>query len=58
MFSVLVSITILFSMIVSNYLEQREFCQSVEIYQLDWDTRITVAKLKYPETNDGIWEWL
>ena len=45
------------SIFVSMVLERKEFEESVDIYQLSYNLRSSVAHLKHPETNDGIWEW-
>lgn len=48
---------IIISIIVFKILDKKEFDESVEIYQLSWDQRVKFAHLKYPKSNDGIWEW-
>lgn len=58
-FWIVLGIAFFFSLLilVNRVLERKEFEESVDIYQLPYDLRSSVAHLKHPETNDGIWEW-
>jgi hypothetical protein len=42
--------------ILFKHFEDAEFAESVAIYQLPYSERVKIAHLKYPETNNGIWE--
>ena len=47
-----ISISVLF-----KHFEDKEWKESVEVYNLPLNLRPVVGHLKYPGSNDGIWEY-